>query len=206
MKNLLITWTSSGIWEYLSQELWKDNSIIWISRNQGSTNEKKHFNWDVRDIKFLEKISEEITSIDYLILNAWVGYFDKFENITPEQHQEIIETNLLSPILLSNLLLSKNKIKQGIVCIGSICWKKSMKFWASYGASKFWLRGFAMQLKNELKGLNIHIVNPRIVNTHFHKNSNIEITWKYEETSLESIYEVINSIINWEEKRFEIDL
>jgi short-subunit dehydrogenase len=73
------------------------------------------------------------------------------------------------------MLLKNNKIQKGIVCIGSICGKKSFKFGASYGASKFGIRGFAMQLKNELSSISVHLINPKIVDTNFHKNSKIEI-------------------------------
>ena len=62
-----------------------------------------------------------------------------------------------------------------------------------------------MNLKNEIKQ-NIHIINPKVVKTNFHKNSKIEIQWKFEETNLEDILQVINEIIQWKEKRFEIDL
>lgn len=81
-----------------------------------------------------------------------------------------------------------------------------MKLWASYAASKFGLRGFAMQLKNELTKLQTHLINPKIVATNFHKNSKIEIHGKYTETSLESIYKAVEDIISEKEKRFEIDL
>jgi hypothetical protein len=68
------------------------------------------------------------------------------------------------------------------------------------------LRGFAMNLKNEYPKLQIHLLNPKIIDTWFHKNSNVEIVGKYQATSLESIWEVIQNIFEKKEKRFEIDL
>lgn len=207
MTSLLITWITSWIWLYISEKLSENNKIIWIWRKELLGQENiDYVKWDIRDLKFLTDISNKIESIDYLVINAWVWYFDKFENISIEENKEIIETNLLSPILLINILLSANKINKWIIFIWSVVWKKSMKYWASYAASKFWLRGFAMQLKNELKWIKTHIINPKIVNTNFHKNSKVDIHWKYQETSLESIYEVIDNIITWKEKMFEIDL
>jgi short-subunit dehydrogenase len=98
------------------------------------------------------------------------------------------------------------KIKKWIIFIWSISSKKSWSLWASYAASKFWLRWFAMQLKNEVKWIKISIINPKIVKTNFHKNSKIEIVWKYKETSLDEILKVVKKIFSSEEKRFEIDL
>lgn len=204
MKKILITWTSSWIWNFLGENLKNKFEIIWISRRNNNINWIIHFSWDINDEKFLKEIYNKIDYIDFLILNAWVWYFDKFENISLNEHKEILNTNLISPILLTSILL--DKIKSGIIFIWSISSKKSSKFWASYSASKFWLRWFAMNLKNEFPNKKIHLINPKIVKSNFHKNSKIEIVWKFQETKIEDILKIVNEIINWNEKRFEIDL
>lgn len=204
MKSILITWTTSWIWNFLAQKL-KDNSeIIWIWRSKNNIKWINYFSWDLQNNQFLKELSDKIQDIDWLILNAWVWYFDEFKNISLQEHTEIINTNLLSPIILTNIFL--DKIKSWIIFIGSISSKKSGKFGASYSASKFWIRWFAMNLKNETKWLKIHLINPKIVKTNFHKKSKIEIVWKYEETKIENILEITKNIIAWDEKRFEIDL
>ena len=204
MGKILITWTTSWIWNFLANNLKDIFEIIWVWRSDNKIESISFFKWDLKDEIFLKNISDNISEIDYLIINAWVWYFDTFQNISIDEDKEIIETNLISPIILTKLLLPK--IKQWIIFIWSISSKKSWSFWASYAASKFWLRWFAMQLKNEIKWIKISIINPKIVKTNFHKNSKIEIVWKYKETSLEEILKVVKEIINWGEKRFEIDL
>lgn len=204
MKKILITWTSSWIWNFLAENLKNEFKIIWISRSKNKVIWINHFSWDINDEKFLNEIYNKIDKIDYLILNAWIGYFDKFENISIKEHKEILNTNLISPIIFTSLFL--NKIKSGIIFIWSVSSKKSSKFWASYSASKFGIRWFAMNLKNELSNLKVHLINPKIVTTNFHKHSKIEIVWKYEETKIEDILKVIKEIIDGKEKRFEIDL
>lgn len=201
-KNIFITGISSWIGNFLGKELFKNHTIYGLSRNKSHL-EVQEFLWDVNDENFLKEIYKNIPQIDWLILNAWVGYFDKFKNISLEEHKEIIHTNLLSPILLTSIFL--DKIQSWIIFIGSISSKKSGKYGASYSASKFWLRGFAMNLKNEVK-LNIHIINPKVVKTNFHKNSHIEIQGKFQETDIWNILNSVNEIIDWKEKRFEIDL
>lgn len=201
---ILITWTNSGIWNYLANNLKSNFEIIWVWRSENNTPNISFFKWDIKDEAFLKDIADNISEIDFLIINAWVWYFDLFHKITIDEDKEIIETNLISPIILTKLLLPK--IKKWIIFIWSISSKKSWSLWASYAASKFWLRWFAMQLKNEVKSIKISIINPKIVKTNFHKNSKIEIVWKYKETSLDEILKVIKDIISWEEKRFEIDL
>lgn len=207
---ILITWTTSWIWEYLAENLNNNNFIIWTWRSENKIENISFLKWDLQKIDFLKEINNFVKKekIDFLVLNAWVWYFDKFENISLEENEEIIKTNLLSPIQLTSLLLKNNSINKWIVFIWSIAWKKSMKYWASYAASKFWLRGFAMQIKNEYLKLNIHLINPKIVETNFHNNSAINIVWNkyYKETSLESILEVVENIVNNKQKKFEIDL
>lgn len=202
MKNIFITGTSSGIWKFVAQNMQEIHTVYGISRNSSNL-EIQEFLWDINDETFLSEIYKKTPEIDWLILNAWVWYFDTFKNISLEEHKEIIQTNLLSPIIFTSIFL--DKIKSWIIFIWSISSKKSGKYGASYSASKFWLRGFAMNLKNEIKQ-NIHIINPKVVKTNFHKNSKIEIQWKFEETHLEDILHIINEIIEWKEKRFEIDL
>lgn len=206
MKTILITGTTNWIWNYLATNLKSDNKIIWVGRSKNNIDNIDFFAWDLKNLEFLENIVKNIETIDYLVLNAWIWHFDNFKNISIEDNKALLETNLISPILLTSLLLKENKIKAGIIFIWSLAGKKSMKNWASYAASKFWLRGFAMQLKNENLWVKIHLINPKIVDTNFHKNSKIEIVWKYSETKISDIFEVIENIINWNETRFEIDL
>lgn len=204
MQKLIITWVSSWIWKYICESFSQKYEITWISRTQIESSSFTHISWDIWNISFLENFAQNIWEIDYLILNAWVWYFDHFKNISLSEHQEQIQTNLLSPIILTSLLIWK--IQKWIIFIGSVSSKKSGKFWASYSASKFGLRGFAMNLKNEYPKLQIHLLNPKIINTWFHKNSKVEIVGRFQETSLESIWEVIQNIFEKKEKRFEIDL
>lgn len=63
-----------------------------------------------------------------------------------------------------------------------------------------------MNLKNEVSKIKIQLINPKVVKTNFHKNSKVEIQWKYEETNINEILEIVSNILSWEEKRFEIDL
>lgn len=204
MKTIFITGVSSWIWSHLAKEfLWK-NRVYWVSRRTHSLHGIAHFQWDLRDSIFLKKIAWEVDAIDYLIINAGVWYFWTFEDIEEDKNSEILEINLVSPIIFVHKLLGLDKIKKWIIFIGSYAWKKSMKYGSVYMASKFWLRWFAMGLKNETS-LWIHIINPKIVATEFHINSNID-TSSLPHTELKEIFDVVEEIIEWKEKRFEIDL
>lgn len=200
-KNILITWTSKWLWKFLKENLEKKYEIIWISRKNS------FINFDLTDFSNYEKITEKIydKKIWTIIFNAWIWFFWEFEN--GKNYEEIINLNLLSPILLLQKILPFLEEKANIIFIWSIIWKKFMKWASVYQASKFWLRGFAWGLKNDLKWKKIFIINPKILETDFHKDSEIFIPNDSKKiTTLESILEVVENILQKNEKRFEIDL
>lgn len=202
MSKILITWTTSWIWNYLWNLLKQKHQIIWLSKSENNIEWIDFLKINLENIEEINAI--KIENIDYLILNAWVWFFDKFENISLENHIKIINTNLIWNISLVHKLL--DKINVWIIFMWSLSSKKSQKLWASYSASKFWLRWFAMSLKNENNWKKIFFINPKIVKSNLHKNSKIEIFWKFSETSLEEIWACIESILEKKENRFEIDL
>ena len=196
MKKILITWESKWIWKFLKDNLLKNYQIFWFSRS----------NWfDLTKKETFKKIKEVIWSekLNFLILNAWVGEFGKFEEIDLEKLENIINLNLLANIRLLKYLQDNITKETKIIFIWSIISKKFMKEASVYQASKFWLRWLAWWLKQEWK--KVFLINPKIVDTDFHKGK-IELDRKLPETKLEDILEVINNIILGKEKRFEIDL
>jgi len=196
MKNILITWASKWIWAYLEKDLRENNNIFSFSKSNG---------FDLIKKGTFEKIEDNIweNMLDILILNAGVWEFWLFEEINLDKYENIINLNLLANIRILKTLENKINKNTKIIFIGSIISKKIMKNAAVYQASKFGLRWFAGWLRKEWK--KIFLINPKIVNTNFHKNK-IDLEKRFEETSLDSILEVVKNIISWNEERFEIDL
>jgi len=222
MKNILITGHSRWIWKYLWDNLKQNYQVFWFSRENG---------FDLRKKESFEKIAEFFRGVDpavniinqtagqqqvltcwtgkdgrkldVLILNAWIWEFWKFEDIGLEKYEDIINLNLLANIRLLKVLEERINKDTKIIFIWSIISKKFMKYASVYQASKFGLRWFAWGLKNEWK--KVFLINPKIVDTDFHKWK-IELDKRFTETKLEDILDVVENIIDWEEKRFEIDL
>jgi len=196
MQNILITWTTSWIWKYLSDNLENDYQIFSYSRKNG---------YDLTKKGTFENIKENIweEKLDILILNAWVWEFWNFEDNSLEKYENIINLNLLANIRLLKILENNIWKNTKIIFIWSIISKKFMKNASVYQASKFGLRWFAGWLKKEWK--KVFLVNPKIVDTDFHKNK-INLEKRFEETSLESILDTIKNILLNKEERFEIDL
>lgn len=204
LKNILITGTSSGIWNAIKNSFEQNYNIIWVSRTG-----KNDINIDLSDTQNLEKIiyylQENNIILDSIILNAGIWFFDEFENISQHEHEKILDLNLKSPIILTQKLLPFLEEKARIIFIGSVCSKKFMKYGAVYQASKFGIRGFAGSLKNELKWKKVHLINPKIVETNFHNQSKIPMD-SHKQTHMSDIITTVENIFSWEETRFEIDL
>lgn len=158
---------------------------------------------DLTKKKEIENLDFWNTIFDVIIFNAWVWYYWDFFGQDLEKYEEIIKLNLLSPIrLLKSLEKNVNKNTK-IIFLWSIASKKFMRNWSVYLASKFGLRWFAWWLKEEWK--KVHIINPKIVDTDFHKGK-IELPENIPSINPGEIVKVIENIIVWEENRFEIDL
>jgi short-subunit dehydrogenase len=107
-------------------------------------------------------------------LDVWVNAagvldFQLFEAQDNEQIQNMLLTNLVSPILLSHALVpllqqTRNSV---IVNIGSIFGSIGHPGFAAYCASKFGLRGFTEALQRELADSNVRVLYlaPRATHT-----------------------------------------
>lgn len=207
-KNILITWVSFGIGNYLANNLTKDYNIYGISRRDPNIDWLNFCSVDLKDNSQIKKNIDSIKNIDFdtVIFNAWVWFFDKFQNVEDEEIIETFQINILANIFLLKELLKFISPKTKLIFIWSIAGKKFFKYWSIYQASKFALRWFVWSIRNELKN-KVFLINPQFVDTsNFYKNYRIELTWKFKETKVEDIFETVSNILNWKENRFEIDL
>lgn len=199
--NILTTWTNSWIWKAIKDALKENNTIFKISKSQSK--EEKFFQCDLCKKEEIEKLDFWSTIFDVVIFNAWVWHYWEFFSQYLENYEEMINLNLLSPMRLLKYLEHNISKNTKIIFIGSIASKKFMKNWSVYLASKFGLRWFAWWLKEEWK--KVYIINPKIVDTAFHKGK-IDLPENVECKKVEDVVWLVEKIINWEEKRFEIDL
>ena len=100
-------------------------------------------------IRTAERLSN---GIDIVVNNAGINDFAFLEEQSDEIIEQMIQTNLLSPILLCRGLLPilrRKKIAM-IVNVGSSLGSIGFPGYAAYCASKFGLRGFTESLRREL--------------------------------------------------------
>jgi NAD(P)-dependent dehydrogenase (short-subunit alcohol dehydrogenase family) len=107
--------------------------------------------------------------IDVLVNNAGNFYAGYFEELTPDQFERQLTTNLVGPMNVTRAVLPvMRKQRSGnVVTITSTAGIVGQEFCSAYAASKFGLEGWMESLRFEIEPFNIHttIVEPGFFRT-----------------------------------------
>ena len=204
-KVALITGGSKGIGYGIAESMLSENMKVAItSRSQKAADkaalelqkigkgEVLAIEADVRDYQSqqncIQKIIDKWGTLDVLIANAGVGYFDSIENLTQEQWNETIDINLtgvFNSIKTSIPVLKKSK--GFIITIASLAGTNFFAGGSAYNASKFGLVGFTqavmLDLRNE--GIRVSTIMPGSVTSQFNNHSpNPDDAWKIQPEDL----------------------
>ena len=114
---------------------------------------------DARVHQELQAMAESIGGINLLINNAGTSLFKNFTQQSNEEIKELLDINLIAPILLTKSLIPSmlNQEKAQIINIGSIFGYLGFPGFTSYCSSKFGLRGFSQSLRRELSDTHIAV-------------------------------------------------
>lgn len=106
-----------------------------------------------------------------LVLAAGVPGFGRLESIGEGDLTNVLHTNLLSPMLLTQALLPhlRSLGRAQVLFVGSVLGRIGLPGFSVYSASKFGLRGFAEALRRELadSGVRVQYLGPRSTRTTF---------------------------------------
>lgn len=134
---------------------------------------------DVRDYQQVEKLmaraEERFGGMDILVNNAGIGLFGSIEQLTPEEWDEVIGTNLTGVFYCSRAAVGPMKRRGGgyIFNIGSLAGKNPFAGGIAYNASKFGLNGMSETMMLDLRYENIRVsqIMPGSVETSFGRSS-----------------------------------
>ena len=134
------------------------------------------FEWIDREV-----IAREKGGLDILVNNAGLGIMKSAAELTVEDWQQTIETNLSGAFYCSRQALGRMKNRSGgyIINIGSLAGKNAFAGGAAYNASKFGLSGFseAMMLDHRYDNVRVTHIMPGSVDTGFGGGS-AKADWK----------------------------
>ena len=154
-------------------------------------------NTEVADLFTL--IDREMGGLDVLVNNAGVGVFKSTADLSVDDWQKTIETNLSGVFYCCREALPRLKQRGGgyIVNISSLAGKNPFAGGAAYNASKFGLNGFseAMMLDHRYENVRVSYVMPGSVDTKFGSGGRAD--WKI---APEDIGEIILMLLRMPER------
>ncbi|GBG08880.1 NAD(P)-dependent oxidoreductase [Paenibacillus agaridevorans] len=147
-----------------------------LARTAGTIGgQSSYFVMDVTDMKQVEDVVEKVIRqygrIDILLNNAGYGQFERFEDMSVESFESMMDTNYMGVVRCTKAVLPHMR-KQGgghIVNIASMAGKIGSAKSTSYTATKHALLGFTNSLRMELRseGIVVSAVNPGPIDTEF---------------------------------------
>lgn len=191
----LITGASSGLGQALALELGKlanKQSFILIGRNIDSIEQTAKQLRKADNIAYslcidlcnndaskliLSFLETNHLCVSTLYNNAGIGYHGDFCNMTKQQIENILLTNINSLVFLTHMLLPQLLSKKGkIINIASVYAGLPVPHQVIYAASKSFLQNFSLSLASEYhhQGLSISCVYPGSIATSFRKRIGIK--------------------------------
>ena len=117
----------------------------------------------------LKTINAEIGSVDILVNNAGITRDAMFHKMTPQQWQEVLNTNLNSLFNMTQPIWSGMRDRNfgRVICISSINGQKGQMGQANYAAAKAGEIGFVKSLAQEgaAKGITVNAICPGYIAT-----------------------------------------
>ncbi len=132
---------------------------------------------DVRSMESQKQAVKEVlksfNQLDFVIANAGLGHFGSIEDLTSEQWNEVIETNLTG--VFNSIKSSVDELKKTkgyFITISSLAGTNFFAGGSAYNASKFGLTGFTQAVMLDLRkyGIRVSTIMPGSVSTYFNNN------------------------------------
>lgn len=141
---------------------------------------------DVRNYRSMEDAADVVMQkwgqIDVLVANAGIGHFGSVEDLSIEEWQQTIDTNLSGVFYSIKAALPALKNSKGyVITISSLAGTNFFEGGAAYNASKFGVTGMTQAIMLDVRrhGIKVSTIMPGSVATHFNDHEPSEKdSWK----------------------------
>jgi short-subunit dehydrogenase len=181
-RRILLTGASGGIGQALCHALEPESARLFVVGRQLAPLQALAHQYpegkvvpicgDITNGAVVVKIAQTVSDqggVDLLINNAGVSTFGSFTEMEGDHIAEMVQTNLLGPLLLTQALLPclQTKPTAQVINIGSTLGYIGYPGYAGYCASKYGLRGFTEALARELADttVRVRLFSPRATQT-----------------------------------------
>lgn len=160
---IVITGASDGLGAALAELFAADGkTVVNISRTENP--KAKNVLTDLRDSAAIGQAAEAVLAmnepLEALINCAGVLSVEELAKISTSEVEKVLAVNVAAPILLTSNLMDRLKRDGGdVVNVSSSVGTKGYKDQAAYGASKWALRGFSVNLQIELKNTPCRVIS-----------------------------------------------
>ena len=155
---------------------------------------------DVRQLKSqqdaVKTTVDTFGQLDIVIANAGLGHFGSIEDLTSQQWNEVIDTNLTGVFNSIKASVDALKTSKGYyITISSLAGTNFFAGGSAYNASKFGVTGFTQAVMLDLRkyGIKVSTIMPGSVSTYFNGNEpSDEGAWKIQ---IEDIGELVVDLL-----------
>lgn len=213
-KVALITGGSKGIGYGIAYALMQQGVNVAITSRSAESAQKAagQLNADVSsakaigleaDVRQLESQQQAVKTtidtfgqLDIVIANAGLGHFGSIEDLTSQQWNEVIDTNLTGVFNSIKASVDALKVSKGYyITISSLAGTNFFAGGSAYNASKFGVTGFTQAVMLDLRkyGIKVSTIMPGSVSTYFNGNEpSDEGAWKIQ---IEDIGELVVDLL-----------
>lgn len=150
-----------------------ENNVLAIESDVSNMEDEK---------KAIAAIIQKFGQLDVLVANAGVGHLLPFEELTAQQWNETINTNLTGVFHSAKAAIDALKTSKGyVITIASLAGTNFFERGTAYNASKFGLVGFTQALMMDVRkyGIKVSTIMPGSVATEFnHHTPSAADAWK----------------------------
>lgn len=123
-------------------------------------------------MSFVQAIKEKTDHVDWLICNAGISTYAKYEDYTFEEWTKVVNTNLSIPVFLVKELRPVMKEGGRVLFMGSYAGQQAYSSSLVYGVTKAAVHFLTKSLVKEFepKGITVNAIAPGFIQTTWHEN------------------------------------
>jgi len=152
----------------------------------------------------VEKIENELGTIDILINNAGTSTQGSFMELSTETWREVLETNVMGIVYVTKAVLPGmiERNRGDIINISSMNGLKGTAGTSAYSASKFAVIGLSESLMQEVRRNNIRVqlITPSLIETNMTRGADQRDPERF--TQAEDLAEYMTSLLKLEQRTF----
>lgn len=121
---------------------------------------------------FVTEVKEKAGHVDWLVNNAGISTYDKFQDYTFEEWNNIVNTNLSIPVFMVKELMPVMTEGGSVLFMGSYAGRQAYSSSVVYGVTKAAIHFLTKSLVKEFepKGITVNAIAPGFIQTPWHEN------------------------------------